>query len=73
MSTSPFLMWYDDRPKTSIDAKIADALAAFNARFGVAATVALISTDELPTTAIEGVDIRVVQTVRRNTVWAGRE
>lgn len=71
MNNETFLMWYDDKPKTSIDTKIADALQAFRERFHTDASVALISTDEMPAMAIKGVSIRVMQTVRRNTVWVG--
>ena len=73
MNPIPFLMWYDDKPKTTIDGKIADALRAFKDRLGVDANIVLISTDDDLPVGAKGVDVRVVQTVRRNTVWVGRE
>ena len=69
---TPFLMWYDDKPKTTINTKIADALARFYDRFGVAANVVLVPADSIPQ-PVEGLDIRIVSTVGRNTVWVGRE
>lgn len=72
MNNIPFLMWYDDKPKTTINAKIADALVRFYDRFGVAANVVLVPSDSIPQ-PVEGLDIRIVSTVGRNTVWVGRE
>lgn len=72
MNTTPFLMWYDGNPKTTINVKIADALARFSDRFGVAANVALVPTDSIPQ-PVDGIDIRIVSTINKHTVWVGRE
>lgn len=70
--TPPFLMWYDDSRGATLAAKVRDAAAAFSARFGAPATLALVSADEPePCGPVDGVEVRAVATVRRNTVWAG--
>ncbi|MEI8165952.1 MAG: hypothetical protein WCG26_06220, partial [Chloroflexales bacterium] len=55
----PFLMWYDDNPKLSIDKKIADAIAAYSDRFsGVKPTLVLVNEAEI--TEFTGVQVRGV-------------
>lgn len=67
-----FLMWYDDTPKRPLADKVADARAAYLARWGVAAPVVLVNPDDLAAAgAIPGVTPRA--TIRRNTVWVGQE
>lgn len=67
-----FLMWYDDKPKTTMATKIADACAAFHARFGVSANVALVPLDS-PVEPVPGIDVRTAATIGKGMVWVGRE
>ena len=68
-----YLMWYDDHPKHTLAHKIADACEVYQARFGVAPNVVLVSASEanIPADAL----IRVVPsaTVQKNAIWVGRE
>ena len=68
-----YTAWYDDDKRHTLTQKIADACESYQARFGIAATVALISPDEgqIPTDALVNVSIRA--TLRKNTVWVGRD
>jgi hypothetical protein len=68
-----FIAWYDDDRKRTLAQKIADACEAFQSRMGIAATVALISLDDGPAPADALVRIESRSTIRRNTVWAGRD
>lgn len=69
----PFLVWYDDDKKRTLAQKIAEACEAYQARMGIAATVALISPDDGPAPSDALVDVRLLATIRRNTVWVGRD
>jgi hypothetical protein len=67
-----FLMWYDDNPKLPVAQKIEDAIGVYRSRFsGVAPTLVLVNEEDV--TEVVGVEVRGVTTVRRNTVWVGRE
>lgn len=68
-----FLMWMDDDRKRSLTQKIADACAAYQQRFGIAATVALISPDDGPAPSDALVSVQCRANVARNTIWAGRD
>lgn len=70
MKAPPFLMWYDDSRNTTLVDKVRDASTAYEARFGVAPTLVLVSIHEIEP-APDGA--RSVQTVQRNTVWVGQE
>ncbi len=67
----PFLMWYDDNPKTPVSQKIAAAIHAYQARFpGVKPTLILVNEAEIAT--VEGITVRGVATVSRHTYWVGQ-
>lgn len=66
-----FLMWYDDTPRRPLADKVADARAAYLARWGVAAPVVLVNPDDLAGADVPGAIPRA--TIRRNTVWVGQE
>jgi hypothetical protein len=67
-----FLMWYDDNPKLTVAMKIEDAIGAYRNRFrGTAPTLVLVN--EADVIEVAGVQVRGVTTVRRNTVWVGRD
>lgn len=67
----PFLMWYDDNPKTPVARKITEAIEAYKARFpGVQPTLVLVN--EADVTTIEGITVRAMPTVSRNTYWVGQ-
>ncbi|GIV87957.1 MAG: hypothetical protein KatS3mg055_0475 [Chloroflexus sp.] len=67
----PFLMWYDDNPKTPVTQKIAAAINAYKARFpGVEPTLVLVNEAEV--IPIEGITVRGMVTVNRHTYWVGQ-
>ncbi|NJN17182.1 MAG: hypothetical protein HC822_13345 [Oscillochloris sp.] len=67
----PFLMWYDDNPKISISMKIQAAIDAYRHRFGgVKPSLVLVNEAEL--VEINGVQVRGVHTVSKNTYWVGQ-
>lgn len=65
-----FLVWYDDNPKHTLEAKLAEAVAVYTERFGRGPSVIQISTDE---TAPSGLpyEVRQVGHVRRNNYQLG--
>lgn len=70
MAAPRFLMWYDDNPKLAIKQKIAAAIEAYEQRFdGLRPNLVLVNESEL--VQHEGVEVRGVNTVRRNNVWVG--
>jgi hypothetical protein len=70
MAAPRFLMWYDDDPKLAIKQKIAAAIEAYEQRFaGLRPNLVLVNETEL--VQHEGVEVRGVNTVRRNNVWVG--
>jgi len=72
VKSPPFLMWYDDNPKLSVVKKIEEAIAAYSYRWpGVRPTLVLVNEAEL--TEYAGVQVRGVNTVRRNNYWIGQE
>jgi hypothetical protein len=62
-----------DESKRPIEAKIADACAAYEARFGVPPTVALVSEDDNAPAAVGGVVTRAEKRIGRNVVHVGVE
>jgi hypothetical protein len=64
-----FLMWYDDGTKKTTAQKITEGCAAYAARFKMAAGVVLVSEGE--TVAIEGLDIRPLARIERNSFHIG--
>ncbi|NNJ13565.1 hypothetical protein EKD04_024885 [Chloroflexales bacterium ZM16-3] len=68
--SAPFLMWYDDNPKLTVAMKIADAIRAYRNRWP-SSTPTLVLVNEEDVTEVAGVEVRGVNTVRRNNVWVG--
>ena len=66
-----FLLWYDDTPRKTPDAKIDGAVAAYIDRFRTRPNVVLVN--EADQVAIRGVTVRTVDYVRRDNFWVGRE
>lgn len=66
-----YLGWFDDTPKKPAQAKIAEACAAYLARFGVRPNVVLVNAADL--VAVEGVTVRAVGYIRVNNFWIGWE
>ncbi len=67
----PFLMWYDDNPKTPVQQKIAAAIAAYQVRFpGVQPSLVLVNEAEV--VSFEGITVRSAPTVGRYTYWVGQ-
>ncbi|NJM07151.1 hypothetical protein HC891_14655 [Candidatus Gracilibacteria bacterium] len=72
MASPRFLMWYDDNPKLTVNQKIAEAIAAYTSRFrGTTPNVVLVNEAEV--VSIDGVEVRGVNTIRRNNIWVGYE
>ena len=65
-----YLCWFDDS-KRPADAKLADAIAAYRARFGTAPNVALVSEGDAGVRA-EGVDVRVMGRIGKSNYQVGR-
>lgn len=70
-----YLMWFDDSPKATPAQRVADALAAFRARYGLPASVALVHPDDLPALAgiPAGVAVRGALYITRHVAWVGIE
>ncbi len=68
-----YLCWYDDNPKHSTPQKVADACAAYRARYGAPPNVALLSRDDYADGVDYGVTVKVAGYIRRNNVWVGWE
>lgn len=66
-----YLGWFDDNAKHTQAQKIADAIGAYVARFGVQPNVVLVNKEEL--IEVAGVDVRAAGYIRRNNVWVGWE
>ncbi len=71
MLGTPYLMWYDDNPKTSRLHKIEEAIEAYTRRFALQPNVVLVNHCDI----IEygGVHVRSAAFVRRNNFWVGFE
>jgi len=72
----PFLMWYDDNPKTPIINRIRAAITAYQTRFpGTNPTLVLVSITDHPglPPAIDGISIQRSPTVLPNTYWVGQQ
>jgi hypothetical protein len=68
-----YLWWFSDNPKQSIEGKIADAVAAYVARFDTRPTVALVSEDDHAPANVAGVVTRAERRIGRNNVQVGVE
>lgn len=62
-----YLCWYDDNPKHDVPRKVADACAAYQARYGVPASAVLVATADA--VAVAGVQVEGVGWVRANYVY----
>lgn len=67
-----YLGWFDDNAKRTTLDKVRAACAAYRERFGVDATIVLMSADDY-TDQDYGVPVRTESYVRRNNFWVGRE
>ena len=65
-----YLGWFDDNPKKSAAAKIAEAAGAYEARNGFAPNVALVSADDAGA-QVAGVTVHAQGYIRRNNYWVG--
>lgn len=71
MSGDTYLIWFDDNAKKALDLKAKEAIAAYEARFGVRPNVLLVNGPA--DFAIDGVNIITKPTVQKNSIWAGRD
>jgi hypothetical protein len=65
-------MWYDDNPKVTVSQKIAEAIEAYTSRFR-GTTPNLVLVNEADVVSVDGIEVRGVSTIRRNTIWVGHE
>ena len=67
-----YLEWWDDNPKKTTAAKIAEAIAAYVARFQARpAEVLACELDRGELREVDGVPVRSAANVRRHNVWVG--
>ncbi len=65
-----YLWIFDDNPKKTIVARLTDACAAYAARFHATPNVALVNPADV--CAVEGVEVRPLARIQRNTFQVGR-
>ena len=72
----PFLMWFDDDPKTTPLQRVRAAMDAYRTRWGgMEPTIVLVNRTDgsvLPS-VVDGVPVQVVPTVQPNTCWVGQQ
>lgn len=66
-----FLGWFDDTRKKSAKEKIEEAVERYTAKFGESPNICLVSADD--ETVYDGLVVKVVQYVRPNHFWIGRD
>lgn len=66
-----YLGWFDDTPKKSSIAKIEEALERYVAKFGEQPNVCLVNATDA--TVYPDLEIKVVDYVRPNHFWVGRD
>jgi hypothetical protein len=66
-----FLGWFDDTPKKSAAAKIEEAVERYTGKFGESPNICLVNAADAAT--LNGIDVRVVEYVRPNHFWVGRD
>ena len=64
-----YLGWFDDNPKKANKDKIAEACAAYVARFQMQPNVVLVNRDD----ATDDPRVRVEGYIRKNNFWVGWE
>lgn len=68
-----FLAWYSDNPKQTIEAKIIDAIGAYQDRYGMLPNVALVSEADNAPASVAGVRTQVEKRIQRNNIHVGFE
>ncbi len=66
-----FLGWFDDTPKKSVAQKLEEAVERYKAKFSETPNVCLVNA--VDATHYKGLDVRVVEYVRPNHFWLGRD
>ncbi len=66
-----FLGWYDDTPKKSVKQKIEEAVERYLSKFGEEPNLCLVNASD--ETEYGGLKVKVVEYVRPNYFWVGRE
>lgn len=68
------LMWYDDDPRKTLDAKIEQAAARYHEKYGSTPTACYVSTAAGASTGMRnGVRVAPLRTLRANYLWIGVE
>ncbi len=66
-----YLLWMDDNTKKPTEQKIAEAIAAYQARFSAPPNVVLVN--EAEEVSVAGVLVRVERYIRKSNFWIGVE
>ncbi len=66
-----FLGWFDDTPRKSATSKIEEAVERYIAKFGEEPDLCLLN--EANATEYKDLEIKVVEYVRPNHFWVGKE
>lgn len=66
-----FLGWYDDTAKKGVAEKVEEAVERYVMKFGEAPNVCLVNAADAA--SINGIEVRVVEYVRPNHFWVGRD
>jgi len=69
--TMSYLGWFDDNAKKAPADKIAEAIAAYQARFQAAPNIVLVNAADA--VELEHICVRVESYIRRNNFWIGWE
>lgn len=68
------LMWYDDDPRKTLDAKIEQAAARYHEKYGNAPTACFVSAASGLAGGVRGgVRVAPLRTLRANYLWIGVE
>lgn len=66
-----YLLWFDDNAKKATETKIAEAIAAYQARFSAPPNVVLVNEGEQ--VSVAGVLVRAERYIRKSNFWVGFE
>lgn len=66
-----YLAWYDASKTQTTERRITDASRRYEAKHGIAPTVALVHPEQMA--VVEGIDVRASGMVAMNTVYVGSE
>jgi len=68
-----YLAWFDDHPRKELRFKIAEAIFAYEDRFGERPNVVLVNATQIFNEDVEGVRVVSRPYVRKDNFWVGIE